>query len=98
MIYYLGVTFTEQTMMSEVMDEEIKRWTARRSSALVLEIIRGQSSVGPDPGRDRELGRDGKRGVENALRTKLEDVRDQSQCQLKDLQGANGEPMLEIRA
>lgn len=75
MIYYLGVTFTEQTMMSEVMDEEIKRWTARRSSALVLEIIRGQSSVGPDPGRDGELGRDGKRGVENALRTKLEDVR-----------------------
>ncbi|MBB3836011.1 hypothetical protein FHR55_004280 [Xanthomonas arboricola] len=25
--------------MSEVMEEEIKRWTARRKSALVLEII-----------------------------------------------------------
>ncbi|HWU52154.1 MAG TPA: transposase, partial [Tahibacter sp.] len=27
--------------MSAVMEEEIKRWTARRKSALVLEIIQG---------------------------------------------------------
>lgn len=31
--------------MSEVMDEEIKRWTARRKSALVLEIIQGRTTV-----------------------------------------------------
>ena len=31
--------------MSIVMDEEIKRWTARRKSALVLEIIQGKTSV-----------------------------------------------------
>ena len=31
--------------MSAMMDEEIKRWTARRKSALVLEIIRGETTV-----------------------------------------------------
>jgi len=31
--------------MSETMEEEIKRWTARRKSALVLEIIQGKISV-----------------------------------------------------
>ena len=31
--------------MSAVMEEEIKRWTARRKSALVLEIIKGKTTV-----------------------------------------------------
>ena len=31
--------------MSAVMDEEIKRWTARRKSALVLEIIQGKTTL-----------------------------------------------------
>ncbi len=31
--------------MSEVIEEEIKRWTARRKSALVLEIIQGKTTV-----------------------------------------------------
>jgi len=35
----------EETPMSAVMEEEIKRWTARRKSALVLEIIQGKTTV-----------------------------------------------------
>ncbi len=31
--------------MSAVMEEEIKRWTARRKSALVLDIIQGEKTV-----------------------------------------------------
>ena len=31
--------------MSMLMDDEIKRWTARRKSALVLEIIQGKTTV-----------------------------------------------------
>ena len=31
--------------MSMAMDDEIKRWTARRKSALVLEIIQGKTTV-----------------------------------------------------
>jgi transposase-like protein len=31
--------------MSVVMEDEIKRWTAKRKSALVLEIIQGKKTV-----------------------------------------------------
>ena len=31
--------------MSMVMDEEFKRWTAKRKTALVLEIIQGKTTV-----------------------------------------------------
>ncbi|HBJ2014225.1 transposase, partial [Salmonella enterica subsp. enterica serovar Bovismorbificans] len=31
--------------MSITMDEEIKRWTAKRKSALVMEIIQGKTTV-----------------------------------------------------
>ena len=31
--------------MSITMEEDIKRWTARRKSALVLEIIQGRTTV-----------------------------------------------------
>ena len=41
---------------------------------------------------------EGKRGLENALRAKPEDVREQYERQLKELQEAYGEAMLELRA
>lgn len=92
--------------MSEMMEEEIKRWTARRKSALVLEIIQGKATVAAasrqfdlTPAAEIESWvEDGKRGMENALRAKPEDVREQYERQLKDLQEAYGEAMLEIRA
>lgn len=31
--------------MSMVMEEDVKRWTARRKSALVLEIIHGKTTI-----------------------------------------------------
>lgn len=91
--------------MSQVMDEEIKRWTARRKSALVLEIIQGKATVAEasrqfdlTPSEIESWVDDAKRGMENALRTKPEDVREQYERQLKDLQEAYGEAMLELRA
>lgn len=50
--------------MRAIMVEEIKRWTARRKSTLVLEIIHGKTTVArravsstrPAPGGDRALG------------------------------------------
>jgi hypothetical protein len=33
----------KETPMSVVMEEEIKRWTARRKSVLVIEIIQGKT-------------------------------------------------------
>ena len=91
--------------MSAVMEEEIKRWTARRKSALVLEIIQGKTTVAQasrqfdlTPSEIENWVEDGKRGMENALRAKPEDVREQYERQLKDLQEAYGEAMLELRA
>ena len=91
--------------MSAVMDEEIKRWTARRKSALILEIIRGKTTVA-EAARQFDLSPaeieawidQGKAGMENALRAKPEDVREPYEKQLNELQEAYGEAMLELRA
>jgi hypothetical protein len=91
--------------MSVVMEEEIKRRTARRKSALVLEIIQGRTTASEasrqfdlTPPEIESSVKDGKRGMENALRAKPENVRDQYERQLEDLQEAYGEAMLELRA
>lgn len=91
--------------MSILMDEDIKRWTAKRKSALVVEIIQGKTTVA-EASRSYDLPpsdieswvEDAKQGMENALRAKPLDVREQYERQLKDLQEAYGEAMLELRA
>ena len=91
--------------MSITMEEEIKRWTARRKAALVLEIIQVKTTVAEasrqfdlPPSEIEDWVAQGKAGMENALRAKPEDVREQYEKQLKDLQEAYGEAMLELRA
>ncbi len=91
--------------MSMVMDEDVKRWTARRKSALVLAIIQGKTTIAEasrhydlTPSEVEEWVEQGKAGMENARRAKPEDIREQYERQLKDLQEAYGEAMLELRA
>jgi transposase-like protein len=91
--------------MSIAMDEEIKRWTARRKSALVLDIIQGKTTVSESsrqfdlPPSEIESWIDqAKAGMENALKAKPEDIRERYESQLKALQEAYGEAMLELRA
>jgi transposase-like protein len=91
--------------MSITMDEEIKRWTAKRKSALVLDIIQGKTTVSEasrqfdlPPAEIENWVDQAKSGMENALRAKPEDVREQYERQLKELQEAYGEAMLELRA
>ncbi|AHB05277.1 transposase [Pandoraea pnomenusa 3kgm] len=70
--------------MSMKMEDEIKRWTAKRKSALVLDIIQGKTTVS-EASRSFDLApseveswvEDGKRGMENALRANPLDVREQ---------------------
>lgn len=88
-----------------LMDEEIKRWTAKRKSALVLEIIQGKTTVAEasrafdlPPSEIESWVEDGKKGMENALRSSPQDIREQYERQLKELQEAYGEAMLELRA
>ena len=91
--------------MSMTMDESIKRWTAKRKTALVIEIIQGKTTVA-EASRSFDLSpseiegwvEDAKRGMENSLRANPLDIREQFEKQLKDLQEAYGEAMLELRA
>ena len=91
--------------MSVDMEEEVKRWTARRKSALVLEIIQGRATVAEaarsydlPPSEIEDWVDQAKAGMENALRAKPEDIREQYESQLKALPEAYGEAMLELRA
>ena len=91
--------------MSIEMEEEIKRWTARRKSALVMEIIQGATTLAEasrqydlKPSEIEQWIDDAKRGMENALKARPDDIREQYDRQLKELQQAYGEAMLELRA
>ena len=74
----------------------VKRWTAKRKSALVIEIIQGKTTA-PEASRSYDLSRseiegwvnDVRRGMENALRANRLDVRQQYEKQLRDLQEAS---------
>ncbi|CAJ3272197.1 DUF1153 domain-containing protein [Burkholderia pseudomallei] len=70
--------------MSTKMDEDIKRWTAKRKSALVLDVIQGKTTVAEasraydlSPSEIENWVDDGKRGMENALRANPQDVKEQ---------------------
>lgn len=91
--------------MSIKMEDEIKRWTAKRKSALVLDIIQGKTTVAEasrsydlPPSEIENWVDDAKRGMENALRANPLDVKEQYERQIKDLQEAYGEAMLVLRA
>ena len=91
--------------MSMTMEDDIKRWTAKRKAALVMEIIQGKCTVAEasrafdlTPSEIEAWVDEAKRGMENALRAKPMDIREQYEKQLKELQEAYGEAMLELRA
>ncbi len=59
--------------MSTVMEDDIKRWTAKRKTALVLDIIQGKTSISEasraydlNPSEVEQGVEEGKRGMENA--------------------------------
>jgi len=90
--------------MNPKLDEEIKRWTVRRKSVLVMDIIQGRTTVReasdafdlPIPEIERWV-EEGKRGLENALRSNPLNVKEIYEKQIKALQQAYGEAMLELR-
>lgn len=75
--------------MSKVMEEEFKRWAAKQKPALVLEIIHGKTTVAEasrsfdiPPSEIEEWIDAGRKGMENALRTKPLHVCEQYERQL----------------
>ena len=60
--------------MGTLMEDEIKRWTAKRKTALVLDIIQGKTTVAEasrtfdiTPSELEQWVGEGKRGMENAF-------------------------------
>ena len=91
--------------MSMTMEDDIKRWTVKRKAALVMEFIQRKTSISEasrafdvSPAEIEEWVDEAKRGMENALRAKPLDIKEQYERQLKELQEAYGEAMLELRA
>ena len=83
--------------MSVRMDENIKRWTAKRKTALAIEIIQGKTTAAEvsrsddlTPSEIEVCVEDAKKGLENSLRSNPLDIHAQYEKQLKDLQEAYG--------
>lgn len=87
------------------MSEDVKRWTSKRKTALVIQILKGQTTL-PEASRLYDLPPseiqtwidDAERGMENALRAKPKDVREQYEQKISELTSAYGEAMLENKA
>ena len=90
--------------MSVTMEEEFKRWTAKRKTQLVLDILQGRTTVA-EASRACDLAsseieewvEDGRKGMENALRAKPLEIKEQYDKQIRELQEAYGEAMLQMR-
>jgi len=80
--------------VSGPLEDGIKRWTEKRKSAVVIEIIQGKTteaeafqSYDLPPSEIENSAKNARKGRENALTNPL-DVRQQYQKQLSDLQEA----------
>jgi hypothetical protein len=75
------------------MEDEIKRCTSKRKTALILDIVlQGKTTVAEasraydlPPSEIEEWVKDGKKGMENALRTKPLEIKEQYERQLGEL-------------
>lgn len=87
---------------TSVTGNDVKRWSAKRKAALVLEIWKGKTTVSQacrefdlTPSDIEEWIFEAQDGMENALRARPKDVKDQYEGKVKDLQAKVGELVLE---
>ncbi len=86
-------------------EPEVKRWTARRKAQLVLEILKGKTTVAEaarlydlKPSEIETWVEEGIKGLENSLRARPRDIREQYERKLTEAHAALGEAQLEIKA
>lgn len=87
------------------MSEEVKRWTSKRKATLVIELLKGQTTVAEasrqydlTPSEIQSWMVDAENGMENALRAKPKDISEQYEQKITELTSAYGEAMLENKA
>jgi transposase-like protein len=84
---------------------EVKRWTAKRKRQVVLDILKGKATVA-EVARQHDLTpsqvegwiEEGLAAMENGLRARPRDIREQYEQRLKEAYAALGEAQLEIKA
>lgn len=86
------------------MEDRIMRWTAKRKTALVIEIIQGKTTVseasrssGLSPSEIEGWVDETKRGMENSLRANSLDVHPQYERQLRGYRRLMNSPMFRGR-
>ncbi len=86
-------------------ENEIKRWTAKRKTQVVLDILKGKTTVAEisrqhdlTPGEVERWVDEGIRGMENNFRAHPRDIREQYERKLAEAHAALGEKELELKA
>jgi transposase-like protein len=81
--------------MSVTMKEEFKCWTAKSKTQLVLDTLQGRTTVAEasraydlGPSEVEEWVEDGRKGMDNALRAKPLDIKEQYEKQIRELKEA----------
>ena len=81
---------------------DIQRRSAKRKASLVLDVLKGKTTITEacglydlTPSEVESWVDEGQRGLENALRARPQDVRDEYESKVKDLQAKVGELVLE---
>ncbi len=84
---------------------EIKRWTAKRKTQVVLDILKGKTTVAEvsrqhdlTPGEVERWVEEGIAGMENNFRARPRDIREQYERKLEEAHAALGEKELELKA
>ena len=86
-------------------ETEIKRWTAKRKTQVVLDILKGKTTVAEvsrrhdlTPGEIERWIDEGISGMENNFRARPRDIREQYERKLEEAHAALGEKELELKA
>lgn len=89
------------------MNEEptVKRWTAKRKAAVVMDIFKGKTTVA-EVARQHDLTvsevegwiDEAQRNMENGFRARPRDIREQYEAELRETREALGEAHLQIYA
>ena len=99
---YGGMDASMMARLKELEDENRRLKNMYAEERLKAEMIQDAMKKVVRPSQRREMAKDwlddAKRGMENALKARPEDIREQYERQLKELQEAYGEAMLELRA
>ena len=89
----------------EEQQPEVKRWTAKRKTQVVLDILKGKATVA-EIARQHDLTaseierwiEEGISGMENNFRARPRDIREQYERKLEEAHAALGEKELELKA